>query len=221
MACLRNDAATVQRKLATRSLHDTRGVHGSMPLHAASRKGVAVMEILIARGANVHSTDDNGLTALYCAAFGNNGAGINLLLENGADASARTKWLGSTALDIACRGGSQDSANSLIQWGAHCTSFGHGVMTPLHHAAKCGHLAVVQLLTDAGSDVFAVNEYGESPEQIAAANQCPETAAFLQQIAARQEKYWAFAMGNQPRLGENSMVCQLDAGVVTMIGGLL
>ena len=224
LACLRDDAETVRRMLASGASFDSVSVHGSMPLHAASRSGTAVMELLLERRANVHCTDNNGLTALHTAAFDNNSEALQMLLAEGADMSARSTHLGSTALHVACKCGRSDAALTLLQQGADCLSIGHRGNSPLHYATAKGSKAIITLLVEYGADVFVVNSDGDTAENIAVKNGFPEATAVLQRFSAqaRQEtrdRREAFVMGIEERLGAQSWVSCLQEDLVYTILG--
>ena len=223
IACLRDDAVTVHRMLASGALFDSRSVHGSRPLHAASRSGTAAMQMLVARGANVRATDDNGLTAIHTAAFANNSEGVQMLLAKGADMSARSAHLDSTALHDACKSGSKSAAMTLLQHGANCLSIGHSGMSPIHYNTVHGHVALSVLLVQHCADVLAVDADGQTAEGIAVRNGFRETTALLQRFFSAQAtqatlaRREAFSTGNGPRLGEMSVVFLLEPGVVDAI----
>jgi ankyrin repeat protein len=73
---------------------------GYTPLAVASQNGhVAVVHLLIDKGADVLESDNKGVTPLYVASQQGHGATVRLLLDKGADVSATT--YDTTALEVA------------------------------------------------------------------------------------------------------------------------
>jgi 26S proteasome non-ATPase regulatory subunit 10 len=75
---------------------------------AARSNQMATAKLLLEAGASVNAVNDVGETSLHLAAEAGNAEMARMLLENGADASAR-EWIGNrTAAELANR----DSATS-------------------------------------------------------------------------------------------------------------
>jgi len=97
-ACLRGNEGAVAKLLEeTPDL-----VRHFLPLHAAAGKGnVAAIDLLLARGADVHGLDGDGIGALHRAVQAGSLAAVDRLLAAGADPNLRDgKWRG-TALSWA------------------------------------------------------------------------------------------------------------------------
>ncbi|CAM4280827.1 ankyrin repeat protein [Paenibacillus endophyticus] len=89
-------------------------------LHAsiAGERELAVIELLLSRGAKTNIADSNGHTSLHSAAFHDDGAAIiRLLLEHGADIHAQAED-GTTALSVAIEKGNLKAAAYLAENGA-------------------------------------------------------------------------------------------------------
>lgn len=85
---------------------------------AASEGQVAVMQLLLNRGASVNGpASNNGQTALQAAAGGGHLEAINLLLAKGAYANAPGSNTVGTALQAAARGGHLDAVRVLLNKG--------------------------------------------------------------------------------------------------------
>ena len=74
--------------------------------HAAQVGGISiaykeVVELLIAKGADVNAKNDSGWTPLHHATYGGFKEVAELLIENGVDVNSRIKGSGYTPLDLA------------------------------------------------------------------------------------------------------------------------
>ncbi|CAD7698544.1 unnamed protein product [Ostreobium quekettii] len=128
------------------------GHHHDTPLTLAAKNGyLDVVETLIAAGADVDSTRDDGATPL-CAAAEKNHAGVVLALLR-ADAKVdKPKTSGITPLLAASRSGYVEVVQSLIRAGADVNLEQNTGTTPLMAASWEGHADVVSVLLDAGAD---------------------------------------------------------------------
>lgn len=103
------------------SLISARDTDGSTPLHCATWKGhLAVVELLLSRGADVNATNQNdhwGTTPLHAAAHANQRAIAELLISHGADINA-TNLNGRTPLAETEFHKAKPVANLLKQHGA-------------------------------------------------------------------------------------------------------
>jgi uncharacterized protein len=66
---------------------------------AWGKDATAVLELLIAHGADVNAVNQHGETALIKAAWSGCVENLEVLLEHGADPEVRDTW-GQTALDV-------------------------------------------------------------------------------------------------------------------------
>ena len=86
---------------------------GWAPLHYAATNGhVEIMQILLAHHAFIDAESPNKTTPLMMAAHYGSRDAVKLLLDEGADASAKNE-LGLTAIDFAYRAGRQDVADMI------------------------------------------------------------------------------------------------------------
>src|SRR5262249_23675087 len=84
------------------------------PLLLASRTGnAAVLDTLVAAGADPNSATVNGTTALMFAAASGKADAVKLLLEKGAKVDAKENTRGETALMFAAAAGRADGARVL------------------------------------------------------------------------------------------------------------
>jgi ankyrin repeat protein len=80
--------------------------------HAASRGDLAIVELLLAAGANANKRSHDGSAPLYEATLGGHLEVVRVLLAAGADTRATTNS-GYSALDAARAGGNQDLVQML------------------------------------------------------------------------------------------------------------
>lgn len=106
------------------------GHAGQTPLHVAASLGqMPVVEWLLAHKANVNATAEYDLTPLHTACNGDIAA---LLVRNGADMSAKSRYGGMTPLHTAARDGRADVVEAMLRHGADVDiSDDHG-QVPLH-----------------------------------------------------------------------------------------
>ena len=114
-------------------------------LRAAAISGsTAVVERLLARGANVSGADEWGLTPLHLACRGGNVKMVQVLLDKAADANARTKS-GVTPLQKAAVTGDVEIVNALLAKGAD-RKIGGPDGTPYEIALGSGSFEAADLL---------------------------------------------------------------------------
>ncbi len=161
---------------------------GGTPLHwAAGRR--EMMELLIAKGADVNAREGHGFTPLHLVSgiIGTNEECAALLIANGADVNAKDNE-NATALHWALFGGDEGMARMLVDKGAQVDVFAASGLgrvdkveeflkqnpgllyaevlqgwTPLHFAARCGRQEVAALLLSKGAAVDAQDEVGRTP----------------------------------------------------------
>ena len=133
---------------------------GATALHHAAAKGSKdVVELLLATGADVNATSNDGSTPLHDAAARGHKDVAELLLARGADVNAR-RSSGDTPLYCAA---TKDVAELLLTTGAEVNAASNNGGTPLHNAAARGHQEVAELLLARGADVNARSSSGDTP----------------------------------------------------------
>ncbi|KAG4256535.1 hypothetical protein FPRO03_14024 [Fusarium proliferatum] len=135
---------------------DPKDTYSRTPLWYAAQNGhEAVVELLVAAGADVNATAGNVLqTALQAAAARGHLEVVEKLLAARADVNTAATWrYGRTALQAAAEGGYLEVIEKLLVAGAdaNAAATGYG-WTALQVAAARGHLEVVQKLLAAGAD---------------------------------------------------------------------
>ena len=163
------DTALVEFLLARGADVNARGC--SPALHRAARNShLDTMKVLLANGANVHSCNDEGETALHYAARKEGGMAVDsilLLLTHGAEVDAANK-AGQTPLLIALKeiiGRDYDEAvvRTLLAHGADVNATDADGCAPLHYAVNYKPPAVVELLLSRGADPTAASRSGQTP----------------------------------------------------------
>lgn len=151
-------------------INTCRNMYGSLALHEAAMYGHAdVCEILVQHGANFMDTNKGKGTPFYLAvSYDRLEVAQTLLKHNRAqlDLTYRDGW---TALHKAADMGSESMVQFLLSSGALVAARDEKYMTPLHIAARRGHLVVARLLILAGADVTTSSrDSSETPLDLSA-----------------------------------------------------
>lgn len=196
-ACKAGDEWKVRAMLAEHpSLASAQAPTGDTPVIAALYRGhQAIVDLLVEAGAaldifaaaalgrrdvvearlredptNVRQFSYDGWTPLHLAAFFGHPDVVALLLERGAEVSARSNnGMGNTPLHAAVAGGRVDAALMLIEAGAAVNAPDGGGHTPLHIAAEAGYVPIVESLLRHHADPHAVDAEDRTPLARAAA----------------------------------------------------
>eukprot|EP01034_Spumella_vulgaris_P024692 gene24692-31065_t len=134
---------------------------------AAKNNHVAVVKLLLAKGANSHIRNRNKKTPLHQAVEEGHLEVVNLLIEGGGDVNAVNRWK-QTALHEASIRGFTAIVEALLAEHAKVDAVNSKKETPLHLAASFGHTDIVKLLLSAGAHVKLANELLQTPLHIAA-----------------------------------------------------
>jgi predicted Fe-Mo cluster-binding NifX family protein len=147
----------------TTSIHHVKNKDIEQPtLHLAAKKDyLHIVELLLAKGADIHAKDENGDSALHVAIAAGHIKVIKLLLTYGADLNEEDKE-DSSPLHIAASTGQLKAAKLLIKKGANIDAQNKDGITPLHIAASNAHQNIVHLLLEYGADVNATCNDGWS-----------------------------------------------------------
>ena len=144
---------------------------GYTPLQMAClNSNIAVVKLLLKRGANINVNDDEEKTPLHYACMkGGNLVITQLLLDAGADINIKDKN-GFTPLHLACKVSifnKLDVVRLLIQRGANVNSKSRYGTTPLHLACIWGNITLVGILLKAGANINAKDSGRRTPKMIA------------------------------------------------------
>jgi len=190
LAASNANAAIAKRLIAAgANVNETRP-EGETPLMAAARTGNAdVVTLLLAHSALVNARERwLGETALMLAAAEDRAPVVRILLDHGADPDIRALTLdgeprrdrsavaleplrfnmtfprgGMTALMLAARQGSRESAKNLVAAGADLNIIDPEGIGALVLALINGHYDVAKVLIEAGADVNATEPDGRTP----------------------------------------------------------
>lgn len=145
------DAARLLLKHGARvSLRSASG-GGLLPLHQAAVTAQSAMcELLLDRGAQVDSLDEERNTPLHYAAASGSAAVVKVLLRGGAPVDLGQAQ-GLTPGHWAAHKGHADVLGMLLAYGASVNAKAAEAATPLHMAANRGHLPCVRLLLEKGA----------------------------------------------------------------------
>src|SRR3989338_5343911 len=120
---------------------------------------VPMMELFVARGADINKTNAFGEQALLHAAWKGKLAAVRWLVERGARLNRQGKeW---AALHYAAFAGHEEVVRYLLERGADINALSTNGSTPLMMAAREGKHAVAKALLTAGARRDIVNERGD------------------------------------------------------------
>ncbi|XP_070189192.1 transient receptor potential cation channel subfamily A member 1 homolog isoform X2 [Littorina saxatilis] len=150
---------------------DSKNEEEQTPVHLAAKFGRTniVREIVRRDKSVLNDEDENSNTALHLSAqFGHNKVAA-ILLELGADVSARNynQW---TPLDLAASKGWTKTCSVLLENDAPVDPTDKNKVTPLHLAARYGHPRAVELLLDWEADVGLEDTEGQNCLDLAIEN---------------------------------------------------
>lgn len=132
--------------------------NGCTPLYLAAGtwQKEAVVELLLAKGADINEKTDDETTALHHATMRRRGDVVELLLAHGADVKA-TRSDGWTALHFAAVAGNRGIAELLLSKGANVNAKNEDDKTPLDIVALAGAVRIGELLIAKGADVDSLS----------------------------------------------------------------
>ena len=167
--------------------------YGWPPLVAAARfsKNPEVVTLLIKAGADVNTKSEDGVTALYMAAFGNENPEVfTVLIKAGADVNAKGRDDMTPLLVAAVSNVNPEVITLLIRAGAYVNAkTDEGGLTPLHFAATFNeNPEILTLLIKAGADVNAKDNYGKTPLDSASDWNKPRNAEVLRAAGGKLGK---------------------------------
>jgi len=151
------DPALLQERYAGRTL-----------LHQASAQGnLAMVELFLRLGADVHAKDGGSHPPLYSVANecgGPEGAAVvRALVQSGADVNASDGVKHCTALHMAARRGHVEIAEALLDCGAEIDARDSLGETPLRRSVNCNKIQVADLLLRRKANPHSIGSKGLTP----------------------------------------------------------
>jgi ankyrin repeat protein len=112
-------------------------------LFASYRGNIDTIKILIENGADIYSTNIQGLNVVHMASQGNQPSSIVYFKEKFNFDLMSLDGVGSTALHWACYTGSEDAFNFLLSYNVNINSQDNEGLTPLHLAIISGIIRII------------------------------------------------------------------------------
>ncbi|RYP18640.1 hypothetical protein DL767_009785 [Monosporascus sp. MG133] len=160
-------------------------IGGQTPLLWAAANGrLAVLKLLVEKGAQLEAKSNIGWTPLMFAVRYGHEAVVKLLVEKGAQIEAKDKD-GCTPLMIAARHGQQAVAKLLVEKGAQIEAEDNNGWTSLIFATWQGHKAMAKLLVEKGAQLEAKSKNGWTSLIIAARHRQEAVAKLLVEKGAQ------------------------------------
>ncbi|XP_063087927.1 E3 ubiquitin-protein ligase MIB1 isoform X2 [Cavia porcellus] len=159
-AAANGDVAKVEDLLKRPDVDVNGQCAGHTAMQAASQNGhVDILKLLLKQNVDVEAEDKDGDRAVHHAAFGDEGAVIEVLHLGSADLNARNKRR-QTPLHIAVNKGHLQVVKTLLDFGCHPSLQDSEGDTPLHDAISKKRDDILAVLLEAGADVTITNNNG-------------------------------------------------------------
>ncbi|CAG7996124.1 unnamed protein product [Penicillium nalgiovense] len=140
---------------------NAQGVHGSALQQASAKDHEGIVQLLLAKGADVDTKcKGEPRTALQLASYEGHEGIVKLLLAKGADVNAVGGIIGN-ALQHASIGGHEGIVKLLLAKGTDVNVY-NKLGTALQLASHNGYEGIVQLLLSKGADINAQGEFGSA-----------------------------------------------------------
>ncbi|MDR2403116.1 MAG: ankyrin repeat domain-containing protein [Spirochaetaceae bacterium] len=159
----------VEYLLNKKAMVNIKSASGATPLHEAARSGnIGIMKMLLARGAEVNAQDAKGNSVMHIAIpRESHREGLELLLSYGANPNLRDEHGDSPLHIVIALNRDPEMARLLLAGGADVSIPNIDGKTPLHQAVQENRLNFLPLLLEYGADIFATDNTGISPFEMA------------------------------------------------------
>jgi len=228
-----NNVDQVRIELNKGELVDTVGRDGSTPLQANIRTsamkfqihgikpGNQIVKLLLQKGANLQIMNFMGYCAIHDCAVGGNLDHLKLLVEYNADVNITTREK-RTPLHISSENGHVEFSKYLIRHRAHIDSLDIEDRTPLMAAVASadthpGNVEIVSHLIDHGANMFLQGIDGQTVESLSIGVNREDLTEVIKAAIRIKEMCLAFASASIQRLGDGSVVHQIDSLAMKMI----
>lgn len=126
-----------------------------------------IVQMLLEQGADVHWTDQRGLTPLHRAARNGILEAVEQLIRAGSEIHKADDF-DNTPILLAAREGQYRTVEMLLDHGANVNDEDRAERTPLVHAAEKSHVLLLRLLLRRGADKDYANVFGRTALSLAA-----------------------------------------------------
>ncbi|XP_063216299.1 poly [ADP-ribose] polymerase tankyrase-like [Bacillus rossius redtenbacheri] len=191
-------------------------LRGNAALLDAAKKGslARVQRLVTAHNINCRDAQGRNSTPLHLAAGYNNLEVAEFLLDRGADVNAQDKG-GLIPLHNASSYGHLDIAALLIKFNTVVNATDKWGFTPLHEAAQKGRTQLCALLLAHGADPFLKNQEGQSPLELASAE---DVRCLLQDAMASQQSVPSVAVASpSPPVATETVIMPSGASMTLCI----
>ena len=140
-----------------------------------------IWELLLRKGMDINSVDEDGVTPLGLAMMMENDEMVGFLMSKGAVFDLTYRGLrGLTALHYAAVSGNQEIAEQYLAGGGDVNARdGVYEFAPLHYAARFGNKEIAEVLIADGADIKAKDKWGYQPIHWAAYHDRPDIVELL------------------------------------------
>jgi ankyrin repeat protein len=167
---------------------NVKNASGTTPLHEAARSGnLLIMELLLQQGADVRAQDAKGNTPMHIGIpAANHQAALTMLLARGADPNTRDEHGESPLHILISLNRRPEVINVLLEGGAEVSIRNIEGKTPLYLAVQENRIDSIGALLQHKSDMFAADNNGVTPFELALRGNSPVVPALITEETALQ-----------------------------------